>query len=464
MKAKITLLIILWTSLSFGQIQNGFKINHLQDLYKIKPVNRMQLKNTTELYKKLDSLVSKEWDSSSNTALNYHKDYYEYDANGNIIQATYYLWDDGLNEWKIDNGQQFTYDSENNLSEVIYLQWDNTSNSLLPVYKKQSTYNNSLLSEDVYYSWDESTQVWNQEAKHVYTYDNNEYLTRKEEFFFYNNSWIASSIIDYTNDANGSLLEEIRQNYDFGNNQWFNFYRKVNVYDSNNLLIETTEYDWDQVNNQWVNDYKTEKTYNTNNKLIEVVESEWNTSSNQWVYLDKDEYTYDANQNIVETLYSEWLMNAWEPQEKTEIDYDNTYSLNQLLLPFFMYDYEDIIMFFNHMPVQYRDYEWDGSDWDQDYTFGDIYYSDIDLTNVDRVNTGIVKIFPNPVQEQLNVMLKDNIENAQIAIVDLSGKELMVKNLSNGLNTIRLNRLSKGIYLYRIINGDEIHTGKLIKQ
>jgi hypothetical protein len=462
MKTKITLLFVLWVSLSFGQIMNITGKNYLHDDNR-KALMQNRFRNTVQVYKKLDSLVEKTWDNGTAAYVNDYKEHYQYDVNGNVTQYISYDWDLSINDWVIDEKQEFSYDSQNRLLEMVYWDWDSSTNSLEREFKKQNVYNGNLLAEEYFYDWDDTAQVWNQQVKHVYNYDANDYLIKMEEFVYYNNSWNFNAETDYTNDSNGNVLEEVNKTLDYGTNQLVNSSKTQYVYNSNNLLVEKTEYNWDETNNQWENDNKYLKSYNQANQLIEEVEQYW--ASNQWINDYKTEIVYDANDNIVEEIYYYWNSSNWEYDEKLEVDYDNTYPLSQLLLPFFIYEYEEIIMFFNHMPYQYRQYVWDGSNWGQeDSLSGELYYSDINLNGIFEKTPDLVKVFPNPVQRQLFIGIKDIPADASITITDLSGQELLSKELNSRLNTIDLQGLSKGIYLYRIINERQVYTGKFIKQ
>lgn len=60
---------------------------------------------------------------------------------------------------------------------------------------------------------------------------------------------------------------------------------------------------------------------------------------------------------------------------------------------------------------------------------------------------GLVKLYPNPVNNQLNI--KSDIP-LQVDIFNLNGIKIQSVKLDNGLNTIKMNRFSSGLYIFKI--------------
>ena len=72
-----------------------------------------------------------------------------------------------------------------------------------------------------------------------------------------------------------------------------------------------------------------------------------------------------------------------------------------------------------------------------------------------------IAVYPNPTIDIINFGVSDN---AEITIADLQGKLLINKAISSFDNTISLNNLSAGLYIYRIVqNGNVTQTGKISK-
>ena len=87
---------------------------------------------------------------------------------------------------------------------------------------------------------------------------------------------------------------------------------------------------------------------------------------------------------------------------------------------------------------------------------GKYTYSKIVANTTDNSSQAKNKIYPNPVKNELTLLLSGSIENVDASIVALSGKELMRLSLQNGAitKTINVSRLSKGGYLL-VIRGKQ---------
>ena len=103
----------------------------------------------------------------------------------------------------------------------------------------------------------------------------------------------------------------------------------------------------------------------------------------------------------------------------------------------------------------------------------DINDNPIDSVDVNITNTvGIeesnnpISVYPNPINSFLNIILTPNLYNAvNLRIYDLKGKDILNLNLKSDQNSIKLNGLNSGIYLYKIYNEDNLlKKGKFIKK
>ncbi|HLS29266.1 MAG TPA: T9SS type A sorting domain-containing protein, partial [Flavobacteriaceae bacterium] len=100
---------------------------------------------------------------------------------------------------------------------------------------------------------------------------------------------------------------------------------------------------------------------------------------------------------------------------------------------------------------------WDG------YDNGDeAHYQSVPYLSVDKLEKSKLSIYPNPVKDQLYI--ENLTENVQIEIYDLSGKEMLIKELNKTNRQVNVSQLSTGVYFYGLSqNGKMVKTGKLIK-
>jgi PKD repeat protein len=76
--------------------------------------------------------------------------------------------------------------------------------------------------------------------------------------------------------------------------------------------------------------------------------------------------------------------------------------------------------------------------------------------------SSFIKIYPNPVKDFITIELLKNIANAQITILDLSGKQLYQQGL-NQIQAIPTNHFNAGIYLLKIEMNNKTYYTKFIK-
>jgi hypothetical protein len=83
--------------------------------------------------------------------------------------------------------------------------------------------------------------------------------------------------------------------------------------------------------------------------------------------------------------------------------------------------------------------------------------------NTKTVNTSQLKLFPNPVQDELTLTLQNNAPLSAYEIYDISGKKVMTSTL-NPSNRIQVSGLSKGLYFIKVKAANTEMVGKFIKK
>jgi uncharacterized protein RhaS with RHS repeats len=73
-----------------------------------------------------------------------------------------------------------------------------------------------------------------------------------------------------------------------------------------------------------------------------------------------------------------------------------------------------------------------------------------------------LSIFPNPVNDILNISYNKEISN--ISICNLIGQEVLTKNINTNQSKIDVSSLSSGSYLVKIVADNDIKTIKILKQ
>ena len=95
-------------------------------------------------------------------------------------------------------------------------------------------------------------------------------------------------------------------------------------------------------------------------------------------------------------------------------------------------------------------------------------FSDIttDLQEDLSVQSQLLKVYPNPVGDILNINLTGMSETeGTLSILNFEGKTLVTRKVSNeGVLSLDISHFPTGIYLCRYSNATEIKTVKIIKQ
>lgn len=102
------------------------------------------------------------------------------------------------------------------------------------------------------------------------------------------------------------------------------------------------------------------------------------------------------------------------------------------------------------------------------YNFGYVHYNDLVSNNKSSTNLKpekiltVVKVYPNPVDDQINLILRmDRESNLSVKIMDLLGNEVVTlsnERIPAGEQTKSYtipNRLNSGIYFLKIMSGSE---------
>jgi Secretion system C-terminal sorting domain len=95
------------------------------------------------------------------------------------------------------------------------------------------------------------------------------------------------------------------------------------------------------------------------------------------------------------------------------------------------------------------------------------YFPDLDnclfpVGSAPNVKKYEVALYPNPLNDILNVDVKEPSKSAMLEILELTGKRLLKKPITTS-NEIDMNNLGRGLYIYKIFMEDQVLSGKLLK-
>jgi len=477
MKAIILFLSLFWgQTLMAQQTTKPLFLTHLKNRPHIgrQDLNQDWQRNPDVIKQSLDSIVYQDWNDSANSWQNSWKPFFEYDNFGRITTITEFIWDHNNHVFKNFDKMQYQYNADGDMSRYLRQEWDASNQVWLNDQKSDYQYNNHLLVEKDVSQWDNNTATWELNYKYEYTYDNNGNLSY---IIMYGNTVYRPSARNinslqlqhkttYAYDTQQHLIEKVRLDWDENSQDWQPDYKVTYSY-TNDLLSEKVFLSWDETQQNWENNNKYIYTYNNNDLLTEVIDKEWYDTASQWVNSYQYEYHYDSYNNIVQEIDRTWVNNLWENEDRYDYAYDNSYVYDDLILPKYYYDddiEEYMKSFFTHKLINGVEWTWDTSTntWKTDMQY-DLYFNPRNVSGVNDHNLAGVKLYPNPV-DNLLVLNFDKKTNGKFELYNLTGQKLLSQPIQSTKQTIDLQQIPSGLYLYHIQTSDGLISGRLLKK
>jgi len=456
MKTIFTILISLLFVSAFGQnkplqtekqsrfaVRNGLspahqgskadKEQHYKNgMARLAQLKAMQQFRSDESWKLESRIAEEEWKAT-----------YFYDATDNNTEIIEYEWIDS--GWEIYGRIIFTYNYAGLVTEETGYEWNDSD------WKKYRrtiyTYNDAGLETMIsYYNWNPVSEQWVNVDKYDFAYAENTITEIYSEVDDDNNWLFRYKWVFEMNESQNITL----QNYYFWDVlhvEWTMGGFAEYTYDELNRRILVISYYWDL---EWIPSSKEETTYagNSSESLFYI----YAQGAEQWIPQNFREYLLDDYGDIVEFIYSNWDEDEWVFSYKFINVYNYTYSIENLIAP---YDYD-----FKHMVTQYILYDdWTGQGWGIEYSEE---YNWFDTsTGLVSVNDPLIRIYPNPATDYININFSSPNNGYIFELYDLGGRLLKSVQLK-GDATIPSLGLESGMYLYHILLDEKRLTGKVI--
>mmetsp|Transcript_32717 Transcript_32717/g.80143 ORF Transcript_32717/g.80143 Transcript_32717/m.80143 type:complete len:302 (+) Transcript_32717:70-975(+) len=95
------------------------------------------------------------------------------------------------------------------------------------------------------------------------------------------------------------------------------------------------------------------------------------------------------------------------------------------------------------------------------YYIDDIIYSDQPIAGVEDLRAAGIAIYPNPVQDRLNIQAQEAISN--IAVYNVLGQQVYASNVNALSTTIDMSQMASGAYFVQVEIAGTTYTDKIIK-
>ncbi len=80
----------------------------------------------------------------------------------------------------------------------------------------------------------------------------------------------------------------------------------------------------------------------------------------------------------------------------------------------------------------------------------------------EEITANKMSIYPNPAKDRVSILLNNDVDKADLTILDLQGKVIFSKTFSGNLSNINTANFNKGLYIIRVNTARKIMTEKLI--
>ena len=356
--------------------------------------------------------------------LNYYQQYfYSYDANNNLIEQKYQLYDNTIDDWVNNTLDSFYYNTQNLDTLSINYVWNTSDNQWQPFWKAHFYYDsfgNKIMKKT--YFWNSSTSAWDIYGLDSFYYENG-YLIRAVSYLwdYDGGSWAFNFVTDYIYDSNGNLILYYSLNRDLDTT-----YKKAFYYDSRNLLIKDTV---------WSRDF----------------------STNFYGYLFNEVLTYDDSTNWISEIMQRWdtTSHSWINDRALYFSYNTDVNISNAIMPF---NYRFCV----NLPTRllFKLWNTDSSYWYD--TFEYLYKYETIITSSQRISNPFqITLYPNPADNVVNINIPDE-RQAIVSIYDENGRLVHTAPLITGQVNVKF--LPTGTYFVVVRGKNKVYVGKFLKR
>lgn len=360
-----------------------------------------------------------------------------------------YTWHES--DWHESGTTIYTY---NTLGQIIEsIEGYNNGESFAYDYKYTYTYkSNGNMASEVYYKKDST--VWTKDEEVTYAYDNNNNLTTY--IYYYEDDegkWGASYKVTYTYNSSNQPTEGVA--YDFLGEDEIPSERVLFSY-TNQILSTTRFYEMDT---EWLLIDSAAHT-SSGDRITEEIWYEM--GDNGFVPYDKYTFSYDQNGNPTRDEsynYNTETANNWVISYRANYSYDLSFNFEDLLTIPKGYHYPEHTEYIVNMPLMVESYYSSEGSTSLEKSYKTVYnYSDFSAA-LNDISVSQVEIFPNPASEYIR--FKTQKDHFTFLLFDIQGREVLNSKVSN-TREIAINSISKGLYIYHIIDGQNTERGELM--
>lgn len=419
------------------------------------------LKSAQAIKQRLDSIIEEELDSLTGKMSLSTKTEFKYNSSGNIIQEVYSGWDKITAKWIGDWKFETSWNAQGKQYQTIDYEWDAVAKKWKNNYKTETAYNaQGQIATEIHSTWDAPMEKWQNNMKTEYTYNSSGNPTKQTTWLFDDetNQLAIASKLENTYNSAGKLIQDAHFIYNEG--EYMQFSKMDYTYNTDGSLKQKVGYTSDFMGG-WTMSSRNEFVYNSSGDLTLETSYQSDLMSAELTARWKDEFVFDSQGNMVQEINHEWDNTAkkWFIDSKTEFSFNNSYSYNELLLP-----YSDLQNYFRHMITGTIGYEEEKGTGKLIVTSKMMaYYSSVNVSGIHEIPEFKLSVFPNPTSDYLTIGLEGINQQILVELFDLKGRKVVSNYLSDA-DILSVRQLQPGIYICKVnINGQVINT-KVVKK
>ena len=222
-------------------------------------------------------------------------------------------------------------------------------------------------------------------------------------------------------------------------------------FDENGNQTLYIQYNWDSESQSLVPYSKSESTYDENGNRTLFIQYIWDSVIEVFYEFSKEMKSYDEFGYVLDYEIHNWIqeLNQMKPVNKTVYSTLSETETN-LVREGIIYEYDTNFNTWNELEgEEFKSY---------------FYYTKTSSLSTNSVELNSFSIYPNPTKGYLKINSSESLINPFFELYDIKGSKIFSKPF-NFSEPIDVNGLKPSIYLYKIIDGNEVkQSGKVIKE
>jgi hypothetical protein len=226
----------------------------------------------------LSTITVQGWGPSANAWVNGYLITYTNNNNGTINYYVNQTWDSATSIWQNNNKVSYTYNALDQPLTALNQNW--VSGTWQNYGLESSTYDgsDSLVNLQTQ-TWNAASNTWVNYEQITTTRNANETVNNSVVEIWDGSGWGSVGEETFTYNSSKDPITEIYQNLAGGAQ---NSNQALNSFDGNSHLTSSVQQVWNAASNSWVNSSMINYTNNSDESVHDYIVESWNTSGNFW--------------------------------------------------------------------------------------------------------------------------------------------------------------------------------------